>query len=106
MCFIIVHCIYFQLVTGGLGFDPAKIGMVLGITAVPMLLLNLYIFPFLVRKFGLKKVGIQIHLTFHSFLMLGKYNVMKFWFLCPSQNVLQSEVVKLTLFYHGSRFME
>ncbi|KAK3084415.1 hypothetical protein FSP39_013236 [Pinctada imbricata] len=42
----------------GLGFDPAEIGMALGITAAPMLLLNFYIFPFLVKKFDLKKTFI------------------------------------------------
>lgn len=40
----------------GLGFESDEIGMVLGIAAVPMLVLNLFIYPFLNRLFGTKKV--------------------------------------------------
>ncbi|VDI82976.1 Hypothetical predicted protein [Mytilus galloprovincialis] len=39
----------------GLGFNPGEIGTVLGLSAVPLLLLNAYVFPWCARKFGIKK---------------------------------------------------
>lgn len=42
----------------GLGFESDEIGMVLGIASVPMLVLNLFIYPFLNRVFGTKKTFI------------------------------------------------
>lgn len=39
----------------GLGFNPGEIGAVLGLSAVPLLLLNAYVFPLCARKFGIKK---------------------------------------------------
>ncbi|XP_062610268.1 uncharacterized protein LOC134272049 [Saccostrea cucullata] len=39
----------------GLGFETDEIGMVLGLSSFPMLILNLFIYPFLDRIFGTKK---------------------------------------------------
>ncbi|XP_062597374.1 uncharacterized protein LOC134258806 [Saccostrea cucullata] len=42
----------------GLGFETDEIGMVLGLSSFPMLILNLFIYPFLDRIFGTKKTFI------------------------------------------------
>ena len=46
----------FTVFSDGLGFNPGEIGAVLGLSAVPLLLLNAYVFPLCARKFGIKKV--------------------------------------------------
>lgn len=49
----------------GLGFSPGEIGAVLGASAIPLLLLNAYIFPLCAKKFGIKKTFLGC-----SFLMM------------------------------------
>ena len=44
----------------GLGFESDEIGMVLGIASFPMLALNLFIFPYMNRLMGTKKVRFLI----------------------------------------------
>ncbi|XP_021371668.1 probable peptide/nitrate transporter At3g43790 isoform X3 [Mizuhopecten yessoensis] len=39
----------------GLNYAPDKIGAVIGISSIPLLVFNLFLFPFLARTFGLKK---------------------------------------------------
>lgn len=39
----------------GLNYAPDKIGAVIGISSIPLLVFNLFLFPFLAHKFGLKK---------------------------------------------------
>lgn len=39
----------------GLGFEPSQIGTVLGTTSLPLLFLQLFVFPNLVRRLGIKK---------------------------------------------------
>ncbi|XP_060064583.1 uncharacterized protein LOC132544938 [Ylistrum balloti] len=39
----------------GLNYAPDRIGAVIGISSLPLLVLNLFLFPFLAHKFGLKK---------------------------------------------------
>ncbi|KAL5016316.1 hypothetical protein ScPMuIL_005905 [Solemya velum] len=49
----------------GLGFSPDEIGAILGLTAIPLLLIQFFIFPVMVRKFQIKwtfiiSIGIQM----------------------------------------------
>ena len=43
-------------VSGGLGFSPREIGNALGLSSVPLVFLQVFLFPLLERKFGSKKV--------------------------------------------------
>lgn len=44
-----------DIMLDGLGFQPNEIGSVLGITALPLLFLQLFIFPHLIRRLGIRK---------------------------------------------------
>ncbi|XP_053375166.1 uncharacterized protein LOC128547219 [Mercenaria mercenaria] len=44
-----------DIMLDGLGFEPNEIGTVLGTTSLPLLFLQLFVFPNLVRRLGIKK---------------------------------------------------
>ena len=46
----------FYLFSDGLGFSPSAIGTFLGTSAIPLLCLQLFFFPNIVRRLGIKKV--------------------------------------------------
>ena len=45
-----------SLCLGGLAFTPKEIGNALGFSSLPLIVLSVFLFPFLERTFGSKKV--------------------------------------------------
>ena len=68
-----------SLCLGGLAFTPKEIGNALGFSSLPLIVLSVFLFPFLERTFGSKKVRqytvLRNVFTFTEILLIWLFSI-------------------------------
>ena len=85
----------YDCISDGLDYDPGDIGLTLGVTSIPYMFLNIYIFPYLVARFNLQKVTHFLYSTHCLYL---------FWWL-EIIWVLNYMYIKFVSFYITKKLM-